>query len=543
MSSCRSARRELGARARLRNAVDILRLVRGPSRGQSLAVSGKRTWARLWAVLVGVALLSLPSEVRPQSGNESWAGVKEADRLSEPWWAERHGTILRAAKEHPDAELLLIGDSITNNYDKAKLPDENFQPTWKTFYEPRPALNLGFSGDTTANVLWRLNHGEVEGLHPKAAVVLIGTNDTGVARRTAAQTEAGIDAVVADLERRLPGTRILLMGILPSGVLAEKSARDAEINRYLSAVYTGNPVVTYLDVSSVFMKAGVLDSAVFYDPRLSWHPGPLHPDTVGQRRMAEAIEPTLARLMNEEPTVPLAAMTDINTALIPVEKLEVDSYDWYARHQAVLLAKRRMTPDVVMLGDSITHFWAGEPYGARASGPEAWKAAFGTRPVLNLGFGWDRIQNVLWRIDHGEIDGLRPAAFVVNIGTNNLTGTEHARASSPQEVAEGIEVLCAELQRRSPGSRIILMGIFPRGRRASDPLRAPIREVNALLAKRFEGRPDVTFLDLQAQLLKTDGELPAALMPDGTHPSEAGYQIWAEALRRVLPGTETAAGR
>src|ERR1700733_14142267 len=104
--------------------------------------------------------------------------VVPSDRLSEPWWAARHKAVLEAARQHPDTQLLLIGDSITNNYDKADLPDENFQPPWKKFYEPRKALNLGFSGDTTAHLLWRLDHGEVDGIHPKVAVLLIGTNNT-----------------------------------------------------------------------------------------------------------------------------------------------------------------------------------------------------------------------------------------------------------------------------------------------------------------------------------------------------------------------------
>src|SRR5579862_6387499 len=137
--------------------------------------------------------------------------VVPSDRLSEPWWAARHKAVLEAARQHPDTQLLLIGDSITNNYDKADLPNENFQPTWKQFYEPRKALNLGFSGDTTAHLLWRLDHGEVDGLHPKAVVLLIGTNNTGHYNQTAEETETGIDAVIADLEDRLPETNILLL--------------------------------------------------------------------------------------------------------------------------------------------------------------------------------------------------------------------------------------------------------------------------------------------------------------------------------------------
>ena len=99
----------------------------------------------------------------------------------------------------------MIGDSITNNYDKSRPPDENFLPTWQQFYAPRKALNLGFSGDTTAHVLWRINHGEVDGLHPKVAIVLIGTNNTGHGD-TAEETETGIDAVITELENRLPET-------------------------------------------------------------------------------------------------------------------------------------------------------------------------------------------------------------------------------------------------------------------------------------------------------------------------------------------------
>ena len=107
------------------------------------------------------------------------------DLSNEPWWAARHKAVVEASRSHPDTQLLLIGDSITNNYDKGELPDENFQPVWKQFYEPRKALNLGFSGDTTAHVLWRFDHGEVDGLHPKVAVLLIGTNNTSQAHSRA----------------------------------------------------------------------------------------------------------------------------------------------------------------------------------------------------------------------------------------------------------------------------------------------------------------------------------------------------------------------
>ncbi len=478
-------------------------------------------WLLVLSVLACAALSSAQGQTNP--------AVVPADRLNEPWWAERHKAVLDAIQAHPDTQLLLIGDSITNNYDKAKPPDENFQPIWKQFYEPRKALNLGFSGDTTSHVLWRLNHGEVDGIHPKVAVLLIGTNNTGHGQ-TAEQTEIGIDAVVNRLEELLPQTHILLLGILPTGISDDKTARDRAVNQYLATCYGENPAVTYLDISSIFHKGAALNDAIFYDPRLPGHPKPLHPDTHGQRMMAEAIEPSIAALMADSPRQPLDSMTDINTALIPVSRLEPDLYDWYARHHAVLDLQRHMQPQVVMIGDSITHFWSGPPEAPVQNGPSAWDHVFKGMSILNLGFGWDRTQNVLWRLRQGEFEGLHPRWVVLEIGTNNFSGTEHARTNTPEEIVEGIAAICDEVLHRSPETRIIVMAIFPRGQKPTDSLRAPIEETNRLLSKGFANNPSVTYIDVGKKFLSADGSLPASLMPDSTHPSDEGYRIWADAL-------------
>jgi lysophospholipase L1-like esterase len=229
--------------------------------------------------------------------------VVPTDRISVGWWAARHTEIVAEVTSHPDAQLLLIGDSITNNYDKTEPPDQDFQPIWQQYYAARKALNLGFSGDTTGNVLWRLDHGEVQGLRPKLAVVLIGTNNTARGQ-TAEETEAGIDAVVADLRHRLPETKILLMGILPTELPSRE--RNFDVNSYLSGHYAGgeDPLVSYIDVGVVFYPHGELDSSLFYDPTLT-PPGPaLHPNAMGQRLMASAIELAVARLMGDAPVKP-----------------------------------------------------------------------------------------------------------------------------------------------------------------------------------------------------------------------------------------------
>jgi lysophospholipase L1-like esterase len=471
------------------------------------------------------------------------------DRLNEDWWSRRHTEVLAKVKTNSDAELILVGDSITQNYEKSDLPDENFQPTWQQFYAPRKALNLGYSGDATENVLWRLDHGEVDGLHPSAAMLLIGTNNTGLKLESAADTEQGIVAVVDKLQSKLPQTKILLLAILPSGVDPKIVTANNEINHFLATKYgpatgqqTGTPdaKVTYLDIGSIFYKDGKLNEAIFYDPRLSWHPKPLHPDTIGQRLMAEAIEPTLTRLMADSPRAHLASLRDINSAIIPVPRLEHDSYEWFPRHQAIIDTQHQAntdqtTPQIVLIGDSITHFWGGEPKGPHINGPKAWEEAFHGLRVLNMGFGWDRTQNVLWRLAQGELDGLHPKTIVLNIGTNNLVATSNARSNTPEEVTEAILAIVREVRRKCPQSRIIVMGIFPRNFDPNNALRAPILAINHRLSVTLDSGPNpdfpnTQFLDIGTRFLTPDGTLPKTLMNDGTHPTDEGYSLWAKAL-------------
>lgn len=212
-----------------------------------------------------------------------------------PWWMERHQVKLaEVAQVKPD--LVFIGDSITHDYEfTSPYPQYDFASVWQRFYGARRAVNLGFNGDSTSNVLWRLHNGEVAGIRPRLVVLLIGTNNT-IQGQTAEQTAGGIEAVVADLRQRLPSTKILVIGILPSGVSDLKTAIDQSVNVALAEKYARGGTVTFLDISHVFLKDGVLDVSLFMDPR-NTPPGPaIHPDAFAQARMAEAIEPTLAGL-------------------------------------------------------------------------------------------------------------------------------------------------------------------------------------------------------------------------------------------------------
>ena len=226
-------------------------------------------------------------------------------RLDTPWWRQRHAEKLAEIRRRR-IDLVFLGDSITQNWERAGPPPwQDFQPAWRHYYGDRNALNLGFSGDATSHLLWRLRNGEVEGIAPRAAVILIGANNLGRLHWPAEDDVAGIVAVVDETKRRLPRARLLLLGVLPSERSAWASEATLEINRALAARYAGSDVA-FIDLAPLFAPAGQVDRALFYDPLLTPPEPPLHPTAAAQASMAATIEPTLARLLGEPPRPPFS---------------------------------------------------------------------------------------------------------------------------------------------------------------------------------------------------------------------------------------------
>ena len=210
------------------------------------------------------------------------------------------------------------------------------------------------------------------------------------------------------------------------------------------------------------------------------------------------------------------------------------TYDWAKRHQQVLDSIKANPPEIVMIGDSITHFWAGPPVAPHVRGPDAWKQAFGDHAVANLGFGWDRTENVLWRIDHGELDGIAPKQVVVLVGTNNL------ELDTPALVLAGIDAICRRIHNKLPNTHVLLLGILPRKDQAE--LKADLDKVNYLLQTRLHPRPYIDVLDPGNKFRNADGTLNESLFSDGIHPNAAGYVILAAALSAHMVASGNAPG-
>jgi lysophospholipase L1-like esterase len=238
-----------------------------------------------------------------------------------------------------------------------------------------------------------------------------------------------------------------------------------------------------------------------------------------KRRSAPA-ELTLPSLTPGTPAPP-------STLVAVTQGREWPGYEWAKRHAGVCANVAASKPRIVFIGDSITHFFGGEPHDRGRNGEAVWQQYYGSRGAANLGFGWDRTENVLWRLGPGnELEGASPKVAVIMIGTNNLG------LNQPADIAAGVTAICALIHQRLPQTRILLLGIFPRGEKP-DANRQRIAEINQILA-RLDGKDQVTFLDFGAKFLGPDGTISRSIMPDFLHPNAAGYQIWADAMEPTL---------
>lgn len=203
------------------------------------------------------------------------------------------------------------------------------------------------------------------------------------------------------------------------------------------------------------------------------------------------------------------------------------SYDWQTRHAEVLARNQVVKPDVVFIGDSIIHYWGGEPKAPRVWGGEAWTNCFAGFEVTNLGFGWDRTENVLWRLDHGELDGIQPKVIIIKIGTNNTSVK-----NTPEDIAAGIEAICATAHQKVPTAKILLLGILPR--KDEVPGHSATEAVNQLLQERLSDVDWLTYCNFGAAFRLPDGKPNPVLYRDGVHVNADGYAILGAKIREQL---------
>ena len=242
-----------------------------------------------------------------------------------------------------------------------------------------------------------------------------------------------------------------------------------------------------------------------------------HPNDLGCRAYADIYEQKLREMLSEDKP---------NKVFPPVTQRRDGCYEWRVRHNQVVDLNHTTDPEILLIGNSITHFWGGNPVNGVNNGGAAWGKTFGKRRVTNMGFGWDRIENVFWRIYHGELEGCTPKHICLLIGINNYyTNTE-------EEIAQGIVDLTALIRKRQPQAKIHVLKVYPaKGREEK------VARINSLLEKKFVADDKTELVDLTQCLLLQDGSGKVDLScfkNDGLHPNEKGYTLLGKQLKKHL---------
>lgn len=216
---------------------------------------------------------------------------------------------------------------------------------------------------------------------------------------------------------------------------------------------------------------------------------------------------------------PSLALAQEKTADATVPAARSEQGWWAKRHEDKVTQAKKGDIGVVFLGDSITQGWEG-------AGKAVWERHYAPRKPLNIGFSGDRTQHVLWRLDHDEVNGIKPKIAVMMIGTNNLG------SDSPEAIAEGIKAIVAKLKEKLPETKILMLAIFPRSEKPNET-RERLQAVNAMVQPLADGKR-VVYLDIGKHFLQEDGTISKEIMPDFLHLSSQGYRIWAEAIEPTL---------
>jgi len=206
----------------------------------------------------------------------------------------------------------------------------------------------------------------------------------------------------------------------------------------------------------------------------------------------------------------VSAKDDLSVTVTPVPR----DAGWLNRHEQINARAKEGDVDLLFIGDSITQGWGNNA---------AWKKFYGDRKAMNAGISGDRTEHVLWRLDNGNVDGISPKLAVIMIGTNN------SGSNTGEDIAAGIKAIVAKLRKKLPQTKILLLGIFPRGEQPDDAKRQVTMAANEI-ARTLDDGKSVFYLDIGEKLMAPDGTISKDIMPDYLHLTDKGYEIWAESI-------------
>ena len=371
----------------------------------------------------------------------------------------------------------------------------------------RPVINLGFSGNGV------LEEGIIDLISEyKAKVYILDClpNLVDSNRFSEDEVKKRIINSVNKIQAKHKDTPIILVehaGYTDAMLQPARMAIYKTINRIQKEVYTdlktsGTQNLYLLTEEEIGLSIdGTVDGT--------------HPNDLGMYQQALAVEKLLRKVLHEPKGT-------LSTTIPCTQYREPQNYDWENRHRAVLEFNRRQKPDVVFIGNSITHFWGGKPEHRFQTGPESWNSIINTYNPVNMGFGYDRVENVLWRIYHGELDNFNAKQIYLMIGTNNI------HINPDKDIIEGIDLVLQAIIVRQPQIQIYLTGIYPR--RNTEEHITNFNTNLTLLAEKY----NINFIDPGRVLTGKEGKIDESLFSDGLHPNNAGYNRLVQEYKKYL---------
>ena len=371
----------------------------------------------------------------------------------------------------------------------------------------RPLVNLGFSGNgrLEPEVIDLLAEIEAK-IYVLDCLPNLGPDKDG----SVEEVENKILASVKTLKDKRPNTPILLVehsGYSDGSMNPERIAIPTKLNAALQKTFLqlkSEGITGLYRVSKSELNLGLDD---FVDGT--------HPSDLGMQAHAEACENSLRKILNEP-------MGFISTTIPVTQRREPNLYDWEFRHQELIKMNKTNPPKVSFFANSIIHYWASEPKAPIARGSNSWKKYLEPLKVQNHGFGWDRIENVIWRVHHDELDGLNLDHVMIAIGTNNFG------LNSNEEIILGLESLVDAIAVRQPNAKIYVSGIYPRRKQEER-----VVKLNLMIAQMADLK-NISFTNPGAVLLDENGKINESLFTDGLHPNKQGYEKLAPLIADEL---------
>jgi lysophospholipase L1-like esterase len=371
----------------------------------------------------------------------------------------------------------------------------------------RPLINLGFSGNGR---LEKEVVGLLTGIDAKLYVLDCLPNLVATVGIAPEEIKGRILEAVTHLRQRRPATPILLVehaGYTEALINPERRKLYQEANALLKAAFAqlkteGVGQLYLLPMSEINLAPDATVDGT-------------HPSDLGMQQYATAYEKSIRTILDE----PVGAYTTTQPC---TQSRNADIYDWETRHRELVTLAKTNPPRIIFLGNSITHFWSVQPPAPLSWGSDSWRSVFTPLGTQNFGYGWDRIENVLWRVYHGELDGYTAAQVIVMIGTNNL------HLNSDAEIIEGLKGLVQAIKVRQPKAAVLLLGILPRRQQERR-----IAQLNEGIAQ-ASGVLNVAYLDAGGVFLGSEGKIEESLFSDGLHPNAEGYRKLAAKLGPYL---------